>query len=185
MRTCHSGGAKGSDTIFENICELLGIMVRAYSYKTPYHVSKNKIEISDKDFNEGCEKIKKANLFLKRKPGKYINLLARNWAQVKYSDEIFAIGEIIPSGVFHKGYENLSTYSVVGGGTGWAVTMGILENKDIYVFDQVKNQWYTWSYIINDFKPYDNVKINFDNFAGIGTREINENGILAINNLLK
>ena len=184
MKTCHSGGAQGSDTIFENICIENNYSVCAYSYKTPYHKSPNKVEISEEDFLEGVEKVKLANTILKRRPGKYINLLARNWAQVKYSDEIFAISVLVKSGANHKGYINNSPYTMVGGGTGWAVAMGIIENKTIYVFDQIENQWYAWSYTFMDFKKIVQPKLT-DNFAGIGTREINEIGIQAIQNLFE
>ena len=42
---CHSGGAEGSDTAWEKIGEKFGVKTRAYSYKTNYHESPNKIEI--------------------------------------------------------------------------------------------------------------------------------------------
>ena len=45
-----------------------------------------------------------------------MNLLARNWAQVKYSDEVFAIGTIVKSGSKNeKGYYNKSKFDVVDG----------------------------------------------------------------------
>jgi hypothetical protein len=153
---CNSGGAKGSDSIFEEYCMKNGIKVNAFSYKTKYHTSPNKVEITDDDFNEGIEMVKKANEILKRSGiFKYINLLARNWSQVKYSEDIFAIGRILKPGFSNsKGFKNNSTYEVVDGGTGYAVTMGILSNKNVYVFDQDLNSWYKWSYIISKFIKY-------------------------------
>jgi alkylated DNA repair dioxygenase AlkB len=63
------------------------------------------------------------------------------------------------------------------GGTGYAIQMAIAEGKPVYVFDQVRNQWFkntdgTW-------KKSD-VPTLTKNFAGIGTREINEAGLQAI-----
>lgn len=188
MITCHSGGAIGSDTIFENESKLYGIKTNAYSYKTKSHNSENKVEISEEDYQEGVEQIKKANLTLKRYGiHKFMNLLARNWAQVKYSNQIFAIGTIIdPNQKNSKGYINKSKTQVVDGGTGYAVQMSIDSNKDVYVFDQIKNQWFKWSYIISKFIPSKELpKISTDNFAGIGTREINQYGVDAIKELLK
>ena len=58
--TCHSGGATGSDYFFESIGESYGVKTKAYSYKTKYHKSPNKVEISDRDYMEGVIQIKKA-----------------------------------------------------------------------------------------------------------------------------
>ena len=38
---CHSGGAEGSDTAWEKIGEKFGVTTKAYSYKTPKHISPN------------------------------------------------------------------------------------------------------------------------------------------------
>jgi hypothetical protein len=80
------------------------------------------------DFREGLAKIDIADQTLKRlanmsedRMKRIIPLLARNWAQVKYSDGIFAIGTI--------------KYGKVDGGTGWAVQMAIDEQKSVHVFD--------------------------------------------------
>ena len=173
---CNSGGATGSDTFFENFCILFGIKINHFSYKTKYHKSEFKVEISEEDFNEGIEMVKKSSRFLKRyNYFKYINLLARNWCQVKYSEEIYAIGNIINNGVNY----------VVDGGTGWACTMSILSNKPLYVFDQNKKSWFKWSYTINNFSKLESTPlIKVKSFAGIGTREINEFGINAIKELI-
>ena len=92
-----------------------------------------------------------------------MDLLARNWMQVKNADAVFAIGHI------SKG--------IVDGGTGWAVQMAIDAGKPVYLFDQVRNQWFrntsgTWAVTeVPRLTP---------NFAGIGTRELNEQGKKAI-----
>ena len=48
--TCHSGGAIGADTLWEEIGEEFGVKTRAYSYKTKSHTTPNKVEISDDDY---------------------------------------------------------------------------------------------------------------------------------------
>jgi hypothetical protein len=171
--TCHSGGAEGADTEWEISCIKVGIKVNAYSYKTKYHTTKNKVEISDVDYLEGIEEIKKANRIMKRGGiGKYMNLLARNWSQVKYSEQIFAIGQIVEG-------------PVVDGGTGWAVMMGILNNKEVFVFDQIQDKWFIWSDMNNKFIEYSGIpKITTHNFAGIGTRKLKPNGLKAINDVI-
>ena len=44
---CHSGGAIGSDLYWEKCCKEYKIPTKHYSYKTTYHNSINKVEISD------------------------------------------------------------------------------------------------------------------------------------------
>ena len=181
--TCHSGGAKGSDTYWETIGEKFGVKTKAYSYKTNYHTSKNKVEISEADYQEGILQIKRANHWLNRFGiEKYMNLLARNWAQVKYSKQIFAIGVIVEPGKKNpKGYYSRSKYQSVDGGTGYAVQMAIDNLKDVWVFDQLKDKWFRWSYTSMKFIDTNiTPQIEVQDFAGIGTREILPNAIAAI-----
>ena len=185
---CHSGGAVGSDTYFETIGDNYGVKTKAYSYKTKYHTTENKVEISDTDYEEGVKEITKANRVLSRYGiHKFMNLLARNWSQVKYSDEVFAIGTIVePGKKGSKGFYNKSEFQVVDGGTGYAVQIAINNGKFVYVFDQDKDKWFRWSYTSLKFievtKP---LKISYENFAGIGTRDIKPNGIKAIEEIYK
>jgi hypothetical protein len=183
--TCHSGGAEGSDLFFEKVSEKYGVKVKAYSYKTNYHKSPNKVEISDDDYNQGVLEINKANYFLNRYGiHKFMNLLARNWPQVKYSKQIFAIGTIVdPGKKGQKGFYNKSKYQVVDGGTGYSIQMSINHIKDVCVFDQKKEKWHRWSYSSMEFVEIENPKIKVQDFAGIGTREINPVGMKAIEDL--
>ena len=186
--TCHSGGALGADFFFETIGSEFSVKTRAYSYRTKYHDSPNKVEISDEDYQEGVVQITKANKTLGRFGiHKYMSLLARNWAQVKYSDEVFAIGTIVEPGKKNsKGFYNKSDLQVVDGGTGYACMCAINNTRPLYVFDQDKDKWFRWSYTSLKFiEVKENLKINFENFAGIGTREIKPNGIKAIEDLYK
>lgn len=181
--TCHSGGAVGADTVWDEIGEEFGVKANAYSYRTKSHVSQNKVEISDQDYEEGVIQITKANEILGRFGiHKYMNLLARNWSQVKYSKQVFAIGTIIEAGEKSvKGYKNKSNNDVVDGGTGYAVMMAINQQNDVYVFDQIKDKWFKWDYDTLRFVELKDVpSITEQDFAGIGTREIRPNGIKAI-----
>jgi hypothetical protein len=186
--TCHSGGAEGSDTAWENIGANFGVKTKAYSYKTKYHTTENKVEISDDDYEEGVKAIQLANRSLNRYGiHRFMNLLARNWAQVKYSDEVFAVGTIVDPGKRgSKGFYNKSEFQVVDGGTGYSCFMCVNSNKPLYVFDQDKDKWFRWSYISLKFiEVKEELKINSENFAGIGTREIKPNGIKSIEDLYK
>lgn len=169
--TVLSGGAIGSDTIFESVALSYGYTVKAFSYKTSYHNSSNKVEISDKQYLEGIEHVKRANKTLKRKNiSKYYPLLSRNYFQIKDTKQVFAIG-------------TLKDFKIVNGGTGYAVQMAIDNYKPVYVFEQDLNSWFEYSYNQKRFIKCSPPYITKDIITGIGTREINENGILAIRDL--
>ena len=183
---CHSGGAEGADSEFERVGAIYGVSTRAYSYKTKYHGSPNKVEISDEDYLEGIDKVNLANRRLGRFGiQRYMNLLARNWAQVKYSRQVFAVGAIInPGEKDSKGYKNKWSQQIVSGGTGYAVMMAVLEERDVYVFDQKVSRWHRWSYVSEKFQPLDETPvISSADFAGIGSRQITQAGVSAIESL--
>ncbi len=183
---CHSGGAEGSDTYFSTIGKEFGVITHAYSYKTRYHSSLDKVEISEEDYLEGINQVNKANRTLGRFGiSKYMNLLARNWAQVKYSSQTFAIGVIVePGKKSPKGYYSKSKIQSVDGGTGYAIQMSIDHLREVYVYDQNLFNWFKWSHSAMKFIELKEVpKITVQNFAGIGTRQINDSGIKAIRDL--
>ena len=69
---------------------------------------------------------------------------------------------------------------LVDGGTGWAVQMAIDTNKGAYFFEQNENSWFLFNRDKMEFEKVDYIPTLTKNFAGIGTREINENGKKAI-----
>lgn len=157
----YSGGANGSDTMWELISQTYGLTNVFHFYygnKTP----RGNKELTQEEFNEGVRYVKRANKTLQRyNIERYMNLLARNWFQVKCSDEVFAIVEKLGKG-----------------GTWWAVQMAIDENKVVHVFDQSKNIWRI--HISEDKWIQEETPVLSKKFAGIGTRNINPNGLKAI-----
>lgn len=174
---CHSGGAEGADSYFEFFSKKYSVDVVAYSYKTAFHQSENKYELSESEFQEGVENVYKTNEVLKRsRIQSYLKFLARNWHQVKNADEVFAVS------TFKKSNNDLQ----VQGGTAWAIQMAIDLQKNVWVFDQNKTQWFWYDHYHREFrKTTVQPKINSSNFAGIGTRNINLFGIDAIEQLFK
>jgi hypothetical protein len=169
---CHSGGAEGADTWFEEIGLNYGIQTLAYSYKTVHHISKNKVELSEDEFQEGILNVTIANKTLNKfKIKRCLKLLARCWFQIKNSEQVFAISTKIIR----------DNKEFVKGGTGWAVQMAIDNQKEVFLFDQKLDNWFFWKYQEGKFIPLNDIpKITTHNFAGIGARKINENGIKAI-----
>ena len=170
----HSGGAKGSDSYWDEIGREHGFNNHIhYWYKKMNPKSEPQHQVTEEDYLEGVKMIERANLTLKRQNiNKYMHLLARNWSQVKYSDSIYAIGFI---------QKNMKS---VKGGTGWAIAMSIDSEKDTYIFDQDKEKWFYWDYNNKKFLTCVTPSLT-KNYAGIGSREISESGINAIRNVYK
>jgi len=170
---CFSGGAEGADTFFEMYSERYDIKVIAFSFYGHNTKSNNKRVLSKEELDEGFLHVETANKSLKRNIynlSPYVkNLLSRNWYQALNADAIFAIGRLV-----EKKY--------VDGGTGWCSQMGIDNHKSIYVFD---NQWYEYNYDENIFKEISYIPKLTNRFAGVGSRNINENDIKAIEELFK
>jgi hypothetical protein len=169
---------------WENEGNKYGVKTIAYSFGGHKQEGKNRVILSTEELNEGFEHVLIANKTMKRYPqgqARYIqNLLARNWYQVKNAEAVFAIGKFLDN-------------TKVSGGTGWAVQMAIDNKKPVFVFDQFTSRfdsgqpkmWSYFDYGVNIFVPLTNIPKLTENFAGVGTREINENGIKAIQEILK
>lgn len=157
----HSGGAVGADYEWARQGAPFGVVSRHYWYgrRTPY----GNVEISKADYDEGCRHVLLANRRLHRHPERHMNLLARNWCQVKYSDAVFAIGQL--------------DRGVVEGGTGWAVQMAIDVRKPVWLFDQEWEEWFTYR---DGVWGSCDVPVLTHDFAGIGSRQITLAGIRAI-----
>lgn len=177
---CHSGGCPGADMEWENENNQYGIKTIAYSFSG--HVQEGKIPkiLTLDELNEGweqvllCEKPIKRPLY-KIKHAPYVkNLLCRNWFQVKNSEAVYAVGSFV-----------VGSNKLVDGGTGWAVQMAINSKKPVYLFEQNFKLWFTYYYPANEFAAMSSIPILTTNFAGIGTRKINDAGKNAIKEILK
>ena len=184
--TNHSGGAIFSDTEWDLIGREFGVENHRH-YREPGVTEldsqklKNKgikpFNISEEDYKEGVQKATKALRMMytdsdnKTARSSYI---IRNWAQVKYSDAIFAIGTIKQPGEKvsdKKDDDRIAAIPIVKGGTGYAVQMAINEGKPVYVFDATKEGWYKYDYNEKNFVKTDTPTLT-KNYAGIGSRSL-------------
>lgn len=182
--TNHSGGALGSDTVWDKIGREFGVNNHRHYYAGNITPNGN-TEVTIEDYEEGRYESARA---AKRNFGyEYATMkdgrLIRNWSQVKYAESVFAIGKIVQAGesLFPKQLNDTrrALEQSVTGGTGYAVGMAKNHKKPIFVFDQDRNSWFSWNYSSENFDPCE-VPVLTRNFAGIGTREIRDNGISAI-----
>jgi hypothetical protein len=174
----HSGGCDGADMCWENEGKPYGVKTISYSYYGHHQKGEHPYIMTTEELLEGWEHIKVASKSLKRKLdhieyNPYVrNLLCRNWFQVKNVETIFAVGK----------FDN-TAHTRTAGGTGWAVQMAIDNKKPVIFFDQPTNSWYTYTYQYNKFLQLHTEPILTENFAGIGTRELNAFGVGAIKNI--
>ncbi len=173
---CHSGGCKGADMVWETIGKEYNIKTISYSFQNHIQYGENQIILTNDELQEGYKHIQEASKTLKRQveyiPAYIKSLLSRNWFQVKNSDAIFAIGKFINK-------------KLVNGGTGWAVQMAVDNKKSIFFFDQESKTWNSFDYNRMEFIGIDYIPKLMKNFAGIGTRKINDEGISAIMNIFE
>lgn len=164
----HSGGATGADNAWGVIGEKFGLdtnNIHHYYYgnRTPH----GNHPITLEEYNEGVKAVAKANETLQRNNySSYMNLLARNWMQVKNADAVYAIAQ------------NIRDNDKVDGGTGWAAQMAIDSRKPLFVYSQKEKKWYKW--MQGTFKAISYIPKLTKNFAGIGTRSLSDAGRIAI-----
>ena len=181
--TNHSGGAKGGDMIWDSIGKEFGVTNHNH-YTTKYfdNLSPEQQSELSKQYLQTVKWLGRGVVNSETYAGK---LVRRDMIQANNSDAIFGVTELVKPGINgRKGYNNKTNHSIPEGGTGYAVTRGILTNKPTFVFNQSDNYgneigWYKWDNKSNDFVKVE-TPILTKNYAGIGSQEINELGIQAI-----
>lgn len=172
----HSGGCPGADLAWDIAGRDYGVVSKHYSFYNHTTPVESPVRLSHKELEEGYEMGLKVSKVLKRPledQMPYVkNLISRNWFQVKNSEAIFPVGQFMPA--------NKGKLRFVDGGTGWAVEMAIMTARPVYFFDQPTKAWYTFEYSNQIFTRYHNTPRLTTNFAGIGTRKLNDAGLQAI-----
>jgi len=175
QKIVHSGGTKGSDSLFSKIFDNHGYNVIHHSFKghninakTGKSLIHSTEELKTKN---NVQILKKLCLFLEKNYPKkeYIEkLLLRNIFQVKETNLILAISNILN---FDKG--------IIEGGTGYAVAYGIINCQPILIFDQKNQNWF----YSKDGNPFQllNRKPIFEKlpnvFTAIGSRELSKESV--------
>lgn len=162
----YSGAADGADTVWGTKARELGIKVKDYTIKDWDKLPSEWKEKLDKIYKEVVSRLGRRELPIDTPKGK---LVRRDMMQAEKADAIFAVSSIGSNGL-------------VNGGTGYATTRGIIRGIPVYVFDQVEEVWKVWDgdKFIKTTQP-----TLTNNAAVIGTREINEAGVKAIEDILK
>ena len=175
---CLSGGAAGADSQWGMAAGMAGHMVIHFSFQGhKTQVPQDEIVVlTDEQLREADPHLEKANETLKRKVPYnkpwVVNLLRRNWFQVKDTQSVYAVSHL----------DN----GMVSGGTAWATQMFIdrFEGGEcpLYLFDQKQGAWLTWAR--GRWSSSSFVHPPHGIWTGIGSRDLNETGKRAIRTLL-
>lgn len=179
---CLSGGADGADLQWGMMAGRIGHSVIHWSFNG-HKSSAPEVELvrlDDESLAEADEFLKRANLTLKRRfPGKnrfVNNLLRRNFYQTRWAKSFYGVG-ILDSGR-------------IMGGTAWAAQMYMdrfthggesMKECQLYFYDQATDMWMKWD---GSWSTTLEVPMPTGVWAGVGTRDLSENGKWAIRNVM-
>ena len=167
----YSGGHQGTEAEFGRNAERHGIPEVTLSFEG--HVmerEKNVRVLTPQELAEGDVSMTIVSRHLDRSYSsleKIRRVIQSIFHMVNQAHHVFAVGWI-------------QADDTVKGGTGWAVELAKFFNRDVSVFDQEREQWFTW--IDHSWQP-DTPVIPDKGFCGTGTRRPTEAGIRAIREL--
>jgi len=169
--TFYGGGHRGAEAEFGRLSEQFGIREVNYSFDGHQPERKKGLTIlSPEELKKGDISMEIVSLSMNRRysqADKIRKVFQLIFHMVNSGLQIFAVGWIQPD-------------SKVKGGTGWAVELGKLFNRPLSVFDQNRDQWFSWK---NNSWVEDMPKIEHTTFVGTGTRNLTDAGRQAIEDL--
>jgi len=165
------GGHKGAESRFGAAAEKWGIKETTLSFQGHAMERAKNVEVLDEEtLRQGRVSMEFVFQSLGRRfvSGHGIRrVIKMMFHVVKRSHELFAVGWIQED-------------DHVKGGTGWGVELAKFFNRDVHVFDQGRNQWFSWS----DNEWQASVPILPEGkFSATGTRNLTPEGEQAIDEL--
>lgn len=172
-----SGGAPGAEAEFGQNAERFGIEEVNFGFEGHVHVRTRGLRIlNHEELRGGDVSLEYVSRIMNRRytdAPTIRKVLQSIWYQVNSGQEIYVVGTILDD-------------NTVKGGTGWGAEFAKLCNKPLYVFDQVRDRWFTWNQQawVTCAAENDPV-IRHAHFTGTGTRLLEENGRRAIGALFE
>ena len=171
--TLYSGGLKGAETTFGEAAEKWSINEVNFCFSgQKTNRQKNSVALSDDELKRGDISMELVSKMMNRnyyETEKIRKVLQTIFHMINKGHQVFIVGTILED-------------NTVKGGTGWAVELAKLFNRPLSVFDQEKDNWYTWN---QGAWVQDSPKIEHETFVGSGTRNISDNGHKAIEDLFE
>lgn len=171
--TLFSGGATGAEAAFGEAAEAFGIKEVNFSFEGHSQARTTGRHVLDaRELAAGDVSLVYVAHRLHRHWDKTETLrkvLQSQWHVVSHAAQVFVVGAIQPDGTVH-------------GGTGWSVELAKRWNKRVWVFDQNHEGWFTWN---GASWTRGEPVIQVPDFAGTGTRFLNDAGRAAISALFE
>lgn len=164
----YSGGLRGAEATFGEQAEKYGMTETTFSFEGHKLARDKNVTVL------GPEELARGEVSMDIVSTK----MGRRYAQSEELKKVFqVIFHVINNGfqVFAVGW--IQQDKTVMGGTGWGIALAKFFNRPVSVFDQDKNQWFTWNGA--DWIA-DEPVITHKSFCGTGTRNLTEEGQKAI-----
>ena len=169
-----SGAAPGAEAAFGDCAERHGIEEVNFTFDGHTEARRRGIRVlNHEELQAGDVSLEYVSKLMNRR---YTDsplirkVLQTLWYQVNNGQEIYVLGVIQDD-------------RTVRGGTGWGAEFAKLCNKPLFVFDQEKDGWFSWTggewTALGNNPP----TISHPHFTGTGTRRVQENGKRAIEEL--
>ena len=171
----HSGGARGAEAEFGACAERWGMQETNYSFDGHRFLERRRgvVVLGEDELRKGDFSL----VYVSRRLGRVLseiplvrNVLQTIWHQINAAGEVFVIGAIQEDGT-------------VRGGTGWGAELARLWKKPLWVYDQTKRSWFRWSGAAWEMTKAP--VIHSENFAGIGTQHLTDEGREAVLDLFR
>lgn len=169
----HSGGARGAEAEFGACAEKWGMNEVNYTFDGHRLLERSRglLVLDEEELRKGDFSL----VYVSRRLGRVLseiplvrNVLQTIWHQINAAGQVFVIGVIQDD-------------ATVRGGTGWGAELARLWKKPLFVYDQQKRGWFRWSGAAWEMTRAPT--INTENFAGIGTQNLTDDGREAIRDL--
>jgi hypothetical protein len=171
-----SGGAPGAEAEFGANAERFGVEEVNFAFESHTHVRTRGLRIlNHEELKAGDVSLEYVSRLMNRRytdSPTIRKVLQSIWYQINHGQQIFVIGTILDD-------------NTVKGGTGWGAEFAKLCNKPLYVFDQKRDQWFTWNQQAWVPSGAQLPVITQPHFTGTGTRLLEPGGKAAIQALFE
>lgn len=168
-----SGGSRGAEACFGECAEEWGVQEVNYTFDGHRLLERKRgaVVLDEIELRKGDFSLQ----YVSKRLGRVLsdiplvrNVLQSIWHQINQARQVFVVGAIQDDG--H-----------VKGGTGWGAELSRIWKKPLFVYDQTKKTWFTWSGKAWEMCPPP--AITAESFAGIGTQHLTPDGKQAIRDL--
>jgi hypothetical protein len=133
--TLYSGGHQGAESSFGECAERWGMKEVTYSFEGHFiKREKNVVMLGESELSKGDISMDIVSMHMHRSFGHsdaIRKVLQSIFHMVNNGSQVFAVGSIQDD-------------NTVKGGTGWCVELGKFFNRNVHVFDKIRNGWFTW-----------------------------------------